>query len=116
MDAKANGARINAHGSLTIAEQKLLDVVRQDDLSKVTVQLRQGKILNIETEEDIPARDLDNKTGAIVVRNVADFESVTVSKHKGQVVKARRIRPMPFSDQDNARDDRQKRAAEEVEL
>ena len=84
-------------------------------MSKVTIELCKGKILNIATEEDIPTKDLDDKGGAIIVRNVADFESVTVTKHLGKMVKARRFRPMPCSDQDNSTEHRQVREREEVE-
>ena len=102
MEANPNTPAGNGENQLSAAELNLLEMVRQEDFSKVTIQIRQGKILNIETEADIPAKDLDNKRGVILVRNMADFESVTVSKHRGKLVKARRTRPMPLTDQDNA--------------
>jgi len=91
----------NGENLLTAAELKVLEAVRQEEFSKVTIHKRQGKILNIETEEDIPASDLDDKTGDLIVRNVADYESVTFSRHQGKTVKARRTRPMPLTEQDN---------------
>ena len=101
MGDKLTDEHATSESVLTAAELKVLEPVRQEEFSKVTIHKRQGKILNIETEEDIPPSDLDDKTGAVIVRNMADYESVTLSKHQGKTVKARRTRPMPLTEQEN---------------
>jgi len=85
------------------AEATVLKLLRQKDLDKVTVFLRAGKILKVEAGGDIAREDLSDRQGKIHLRCESDFETVTVVRHYGKVVKAKRIRPFPFTEKDNRR-------------
>ncbi len=85
------------------AEATVLKLLRQKDLGKVTVQLREGKILRVEAECDISWEDLSDRGGTMRLRWESDFETVTVTRHQGKVVKARRMRPFPFTEKENRR-------------
>lgn len=85
------------------AEATVLKLLRQKDLDKVTVVLREGKILRVEAEGDIAAEDLSDRGGMMRLRSESDFETLTVTRHNGKVVKARRIRPFPFTEKENRR-------------
>ena len=85
------------------AEATVLKLLRQKDLDKVTVFLRAGKILRVEAEGDIAREGLSDRQGIIHLRCESDFETVTVARHNGKVVKAKRIRPFPFTEKDNRR-------------
>lgn len=85
------------------AEATVLKLLRQKDLDKVTVVLREGKILRVEAEGDIAGEDLSDRGGMVRLRSESDFETLTVTRHNGKVVKARRIRPFPFTEKENRR-------------
>ena len=87
--------------TLTTAEKKVLDAVRQKNVNKVTVKLHEGKITNIQTEEQMPVRGLDDETAAGTLRNMRDFESITVSKQDGKMVGLRRVRPVRVTEEEN---------------
>ena len=85
------------------AEATVLKLLRQKDLGKVTVQLREGKILRVEAECEIAAVDVSVRGGMIRLRCESDFETLTVTRHNGKVVKARRISPFPFAEKEHRR-------------
>jgi hypothetical protein len=88
MAAKANTSHHTPENKLTAAEQKVLEAVRQPKVRKVMIKIREGKITHIQTEEDIPVRDLDEKTEAALLRNMTDFESIRptrVAEHENRL-------------------------------
>ena len=99
------GTRSNIEGEIILseAEQRLVKLLRQKDLDKVTVVLRGGEILRVDTEVEIAAEDMSDRGGMMRLRCESDFETVTVTRHQGKVVKARRMRPFPFTEKENRR-------------
>ncbi len=87
--------RSNIEGEILLSEseQRLVKLLRQKDLDRGTVVLREGKILRVEAEGEIAAVDVSVRGGMIRLRCESDFETLIVTRHNGKVVKARRILP-----------------------
>jgi hypothetical protein len=86
---------------LTDAEKILLKTIRGKGAREVTVALKEGSISHLDLVEDIPGSEFEDKCGAVSVRNMMDYESVTIVKHQGIIAKAIRRRRVRVKSEKN---------------
>ena len=84
----------------TVAEMKVLDLLRQRNHDQITIRLKDGKITRVETEGEVPVKTLDEPT---ITAKHSDFETVTITREYGKVIRARRKTPLPVADEQNDR-------------
>jgi hypothetical protein len=76
-------------------EFEVLRLVRDGGYDRISVQLKNGKIISAETEEEIP--DSDRKRLLEIIEQ-NKYQTVTIKKHDGKIVRLSRKIPFKFSD------------------
>jgi DNA-binding transcriptional MerR regulator len=97
--------RVKAEGdaSITVRNQPeidLLHAIRSGKFDQISVSLKGSDIHEIHSERDVAAEDLRDTGGTVSVRS-SDFETVTLTKANGVVVRARSKLPRKYSAADN---------------
>lgn len=99
------GQLAEAHASWTActpAEMNLLRLVRERQHDQLTIRLKDGQIIRIETEGDVAPNEVHHVGDAVGVNQTEEFETVTLHRRGGNV-RARRKRPTPIKEDDNRR-------------
>lgn len=81
---------------------ELLRFVRDPRVDQVTVRLKNGKIVGVDTEGEVAPDDVHHVGDAVGVRKTDEFESITLHR-RGADVRARRKRPKRFTHDENER-------------
>lgn len=89
------------------AEQEILRLVRDGTFSRVSVQLKNGRIFAAEAEREIPR---SKKNRLLEILSEQDFQTVTMSKQNGEIVRITQKLPIKFPDTKNALPRRQKKS------
>jgi DNA-binding transcriptional MerR regulator len=87
----------------TLAEMKILQLLRREDCDRIGVQLKKGKVVRIEVEGDVSLDELRETPDVIGIKKDSEFETITVTRHKGKVTRAQRKTPSPVTEEENER-------------
>lgn len=87
-----------AHSAQSSQEFEVLQLVRDGNYDQITIQLKNGKIVGAEGEEELSISDHKRLLDLIQQHK---YQTVTIKKHDGQIVRLRRKIPIKFCDNQN---------------
>jgi len=80
--------------SLTVKESSLLDLLRSNRYSRIEIEMKNGEINKVYVDEELIATNA--RLDDIVKSNA--FQTVTVTRHDGNVVRIKRRIPVRFGE------------------
>lgn len=98
---RVNAETLAAITVKTQTELDLLQAVRSREIDHVSVTVKPWGISEISSEGNIPPEQILEKDGTINLAPSGSFETFTISRADGKMVRARRKIPMKYSEEDN---------------
>ena len=95
-------AEVDAATSIkNLPELDLLQAARSGKFDQISVKMKNGEIREISSEGDLPEQAIREKAGNVHVQSDSSFETFTVTKSDGKIVRARRKIPKKYTSKDN---------------
>ena len=85
----------------TQAELDLLQAVRSRNFDRITITLKDWGISEMSSEGDAESDEIQEADGKVILSSKRSFETFTVSRADGKMVRARRKIPVKYSEKDN---------------
>jgi len=82
-------------------EVDVLQAIRSRKFDQISVTIKDWGISEINAEGDLPPEQLVDEKGKVILSSKCDFETFTVSRADGRIIRARRKIPMKYSAEDN---------------